>query len=176
MPARSRPSVRIAISIVLSLALLAFIGLGVLWLLDRTRPRETPRWSDAAFVPLHEAPGAPEGWSERWTVALHPGCPHCRASLAALAGARDRSGAPIRLTALLVDVSSPPPDSALARLEADETWWDAENRWRRRWGHRVYGETFCFDTAGTLTRLLPPFEGLEDASAALASSELEDSL
>ncbi len=172
MPVRSRfLPLRPAGALLVSLALLALTGLGVLWLIDRARPREAPRWNEAVFVPLHEAPGAPEGWSERWAVALHPGCPHCRASLVALAEARDRSGAPVRVTALLVDASWPPPDSVLARLEADEIWWDVENRWRRRWGHRVYGETFCFDSTGALTRLLPPFARREDASSALASCE-----
>ena len=111
----------------------------------------------SCFAALRSAPGAPAGWEERWVVAVHPGCPHCRASLASLAAARDRSGAAVEITALIVDAQVPPADSTVAHLPADETRWDARGRWRRAWGHGVYGEVLCFDAAGALRRVLPPF-------------------
>jgi len=93
------------------LAAVSLATLGALWALDRSRPRETPSWSDDAFVELRQTPGAPEAWAERWVVAFHPGCPHCRASLASLAAARDRTGARVRIAALIVDAPRPPADS-----------------------------------------------------------------
>ena len=145
------PAFLVAIPAVLLAALAAE------WALGRTRPLETPRWRERSFAALRTAPGAPVGWEERWVVAVHPGCTHCRRSLASLAAARDRSGAAVEITALIVDAQVPPPESTVARLPADETRWDARGRWRRRWGHGVYGEVLCFDAAGVLQRVLPPF-------------------
>jgi len=156
-----------------ALTFAAFIGvvalaaLGTCWAIDRLHARETPRWDPASVVELRQAPGGPENWSERWVVAVHPGCSHCRASLGRLAAARDQNGADIRIVALLVDQSSRPPDSLVKRLPADEVCWDAADRWRGRWGHRVYGETFCFAPDGHLLRLLAPFARFEDAAEEL---------
>ena len=153
--AERRSSV-VTVSLIAIPALL-LASLGVDWAIHRGRPREAPHWSERIFVALRAAPGAPAEWEERWVVAVHPGCPHCRASLASLAAARDRSGAAVEITALIVDAGSPPPDSTVAHLPADETRWDARGRWRRAWGHGVYGEVLCFDPAGALRRVLPPF-------------------
>ena len=149
------------------------IVLGAEWAVSRTRSAETPRWDDDAFIALNAAPGAPPVWDERWAVAVHLGCPHCRTSLASLAAARDRSGAAIRVTALIVDASQAPADSILTRLPADESRWDADGRWRRRWGHRLYGEVFCFDPRGSLLRTLPPLSGPDQASRFLSVAGIE---
>ena len=154
--AKRRSSV-VATVVVAAIPAVLLAGLAVEWALTRTRAPETPLWRENTFAALRSAPGAPAGWEERWVVAVHPGCPHCRASLASLAAARDRSGAAVEITALIVDAAVPPPDSTVARLPADETRWDARGRWRRRWGHGVYGEVLCFDAAGVLQRVLPPF-------------------
>lgn len=152
----------------LGFLVLLFVALGITWGLSRIQYRERPRWDEAAFPALGAALGAPEGWSERWVVAVHPGCPHCHTSLESVAAARDRDAPPIRTTALIVDAPRTPPDSVVADLPADETRWDADGRWRRRWGHRVYGEVMCFDGEGRLRRLLPPFGSPRLASTAMA--------
>lgn len=159
--AKRRPSVVTVSLIAIPAVLLA--SLGADWAVHRSLPHETPRWNERTFTALRTAPGAPVEWEERWVVAVHPGCPHCRVSLASLAAARDRSGAAVEITALIVDAPAPPPDSIVAHLPADETRWDARGRWRRAWGHGLYGEVLCFDAAGALRRVLPPF--LEPADA-----------
>ena len=58
-----------------------------------------------------------------------------------------------------VTESLPPGDA----LPADETRWDSSQHWRRRWGHRVYGEVLCFEPDGRLRRTLPPFGDMHDA-------------
>jgi hypothetical protein len=156
------------------LASVSLVALGVLWALDRTRPRETPRWDTAAFPALHRAPGAAEGWRERWVVAVHPGCPHCRVSLTALTAARDRSRAEVLVTALVVDEPDRPPDQVLASLPADEACWDSRRIWRDRWRHRVYGEVLCFDAEGEPLRQLAPFDRVETAVETLEAEELTD--
>jgi hypothetical protein len=139
------------------------VALGVSWGLSRVKYRERPRWSDAAFPALQPAQGAVERWNQRWAVAVRLGCPHCRISLESLAAARDRFAPDLRVTALLVDTDAPPPDSVLVLLPADEVRWDHEGRWRRRWGHGVYGEVLCFEPDGRLRRTLPPFGDMHDA-------------
>lgn len=139
------------------LALVALVALGALWRLDRTRRWEAPRWDTSRYEALgifdRDAPDTPR---ETWVVAVHPGCPHCRASLGEALRTRDREGAPLRIAALIVDTPRRPPASLAADLGADQTWWDSQNRWRARWGHRVYGEVLCFDADGALLRELAP--------------------
>jgi hypothetical protein len=175
MNRRSSPSTRRALAAAGGiLASVSLAALGALWLLDRTRPRETPRWDSAAFPALRRAPGIADGWRERWVVAVHPGCPHCRASLAALAAARDRSRAEVLVTALVVDEPDRPPDAVLAALPADEACWDSRRIWRDRWRHRVYGEVLCFDSDGKPLRQLAPFDGVEMALETLEDQALTD--
>ena len=156
----------------LGFIVLLFVSLGTAWGLSRIQYRERPRWDEDRFPAIHRAPGAADGWFERWVVAVHPGCPHCRVSLESLAAARDRGAFAIRVTALLVDTPLIPPDSVLARLPADETRWDSAGRWRHRWGHRVYGEVLCFDNEGRLRRLLPPLADPDEATRRLAAHGL----
>lgn len=159
--AERRSSV-VTVSLIAIPALL-LASLGTDWAIHRGRSRAAPRWNEGTFAALRTAPGVPAVWDERWVVAIHPGCPHCRTSLASLAAARDRSGAAVEITALIVDAPAPPPDSIVAHLPADETRWDARGRWRRAWGHGVYGEVLCFDPTGALRRVLPPFSEPADA-------------
>ena len=165
--AKRRPSALAVAVVALPAALLGVLA--VEWAIQRGRPHEMPRWNERTFAALRVAPGAPPEWEERWVVAVHPGCPHCRVSLASLAAARDGSGAAVEITALLVDTAAPPPDSTVAHLPADETRWDARGRWRSAWGHGVYGEVLCFDPAGALRRVLPPFLAPADARRRLTA-------
>lgn len=172
MPIRTTHTERRAAR-VLALPAVALVALGALWAHSRLAPRETPRWTPGEFTALTEARGAPAAWDERWVVAYHPGCPHCAASLASVATARDAALAPIRITALIVDAAAAPAESLLARLPADETWWDSGGRWRGRWRHAVYGEVACFDAHGNLLRILPPFAAETEARRRLATLGLE---
>ena len=126
----------------LAFALAGLAALGGLWQLDRSRPRETPRLGEPLVLlrACEFAPGA-----RTWLVAVNPGCPHCRQVLARLAS-RPLPG--VRVGALIVDSRSRPSAGAIASLPGAPIWWDASNAWRRRWGHRVYGEVIRFDAAG----------------------------
>ena len=70
-------------------------------------------------------------------------------------GAVRRAGHP-RVGALVVDTPRRPGARALAALAAGPVWWDARDDWRRRWGHRVYGEVLCFDRHGRYLDTRPP--------------------
>lgn len=147
------------------LAALALVAIGALWQLDRSRGWEAPRWDTSRYVALAVSdPPTAEEAGETWVVAVHPGCPHCQVSLRQALLTRDRERSPLRIAALIVDTERRPPATLAADLGADECWWDAENRWRRRWGHRIYGEVLCFDARGTLLRQLAPLTESEDTS------------
>lgn len=187
-PRLARPS-RGAAATFTFLSLLV-VCLGTAWALSRVQYRERPRWEEAAFPRLGDAaisartsdpaapprPGDGEGppvsWREHWIVAVHPGCPHCRVSLESVVAARDVDRATVRLTALLVDTPEVPGDSVLATFGADELRWDRDGRWRRRWGHRVYGEVLCFDAAGKLRRTIPPFSDPNEVTGRFAAHGL----
>ena len=131
-----------------ALLALPLVALGVLasvWLLDHTRPWEPPCWRTERFVLLAGALD-PAYRGERWVVAVQPDCPHCMAETPLVADSARRLG--IRVAALVVDTRSPPDPRRLAALGVDELWWDAQGVWRRRWGHRVYGELMRFDADG----------------------------
>lgn len=139
---------------VASVAMLALYGL---WHRDRSKNWDEPRWSAGEFVPLRAA--SLEGARELWLIPVNPRCPHCRGHLAHAAAALKR-GAGARLGILLVDTPQPPAASAFASVAVDGLWWDARETWRRRWGHRVYGEVLVFDAAGRYMRTMPPgFDG-----------------
>ncbi len=148
---------------------LLLLSLGAAWGLSRVQYRERPRWHDGWFPSLDRGRALPAAYRERWVVAVHPRCGHCLTSLRGLAEARERTGAAVRVTALLVDTGDAPPDGALARTEADESRWDRDGRWRHRWGHRVYGEVMCFDAGSRLRRTLPPLASAGEAVERLAA-------
>jgi hypothetical protein len=133
----------------------ALVTLGALWCIDRSRTWEVPRWDDARLTLLRAR--APEGEPvETWAFAVNPRCESCRASLARGLAVRRAAHAPVRLAALVVDTKLRPDSATVAVLGADELRWDSTGVWRRRWGHRVYGEVLCFDRSGRCVRTLAP--------------------
>jgi hypothetical protein len=134
----------------LAFAVAALASLGWLWHADRARAWQTPRL-EAPLVLLRGA--ATDSSAGTWLVAVNPGCPHCLEAHARLVS---RSGSGPRVGALVVDTPQRPDAPVLAALAAGPIWWDARNDWRRRWGHRVYGEVLCFDRRGRYLATRPP--------------------
>lgn len=133
-----------------------FIALGGLWLHDRTRVWEVPRWDEARFVAIGLRDSAWRAPSELWVVVVNPDCGHCGESLRNAGNVRERMTVRPRLAALVVDRSQRPP-AVLFRAQAlDAVWWDEREVWRTRWGHRVYGEVLRFDAAGRYAGSLSP--------------------
>jgi hypothetical protein len=125
-----------------ALAGVALAALGWLWHLDRTRIWQTP----ALGAPLELVRAATADSSAgTWLVAVNPDCPRCLQALARLSAGPGRG---LRVGALIVDTPRRPGAATLAGLRAAPLWWDARGDWRRRWGHRVYGEVLCFDPRG----------------------------
>jgi len=149
-----RPSASVmATGWLLGVPLAGLVTLGSAWLLDRSRPWESPCWCTDRFVRLGGKVD-PDYRGERWVVAVQPDCSHCMATTPVIADSARRLG--IRVAALLVDCRRAPDAARLAPLHVDELWWDAHAVWRRRWGHRVYGELMRFEPDGTLIE--SPFE------------------
>ncbi len=131
----------------------ALAALGWLRHADRARAREIPALG-APLVLVHGAAAGAD--AETWLVAVNPECAHCltaRARLAARAG--PDAGAP-RVGVLLVDTPRRPGPARLAALGPGPVWWDERGAWRRRWGHRLYGEVLCFDRHGRYLATRPP--------------------
>jgi len=124
----------------------ALAALGWLWHLDRTRVWQTPGLGAPLALVCAATADSSAG---TWLVAVNPDCPHCLQALARLA-ARPRRG--LRVGALIVDTPRRPGAATLAALGAAPVWWDARGDWRRRWGHRIYGEVLCFDPRGRYLR------------------------
>jgi hypothetical protein len=142
---RRRPAWAVAVLAVAAVGGVAILGL---WAWDSNHGWERPRWSERRFdrIALRSPDWGEPG--ERWVVAVFPQCPHCRASLADLALVRARMTHPPRLAALIVDTSARPDPGALAEADVDAVFWDRAQVWRRRWGHRAYGEVLRFDASG----------------------------
>ena len=174
----SKLRISIADCIGWGLVAVALGALGALWHSDRARSWETPHWDDTGLVLLRAAPfgdagaereGATPGVRsddaavdeaarpvETWAVAVNPRCELCRGSLARGLELRRASRAPVTLAVLIVDTRRRPAAATIEALGADELRWDSTGAWRHRWGHRVYGETLCFDRAGNFVRALAP--------------------
>jgi hypothetical protein len=136
----------------LGIVIAALMITGVMWRRDRTASWTTPHFPAEGFQSFGPRQPATHG-RELWLVAMNPICPHCREHLAhAVAAHRPRG---VRLGILVVDTPKPPAASAFANVAVDGMWWDARDAWRRRWGHRVYGEVLVFDGAGRYLRTLP---------------------
>jgi hypothetical protein len=140
-------------AIALALALLVFAALGLAWWRDRARQYDTPRFDPARFVEL--SPAEPLAGRERWLVAVNLDCPHCQAHLRALAVRTAARAHPPALAVLVVDQPSRPAELNLGVALAGGAWWDRAQVWRERWGRRVYGETFRFDSLGRLLSSTP---------------------
>jgi hypothetical protein len=125
-----------------SLVAAALAALGWLWHLDRARIWQTPRLGAPLVLMCAATADSSAG---TWLVAVNPDCAHCLQTLARLV-ARPRRG--LRVGALIVDTPRRPAAATVAPLRATPLWWDERGDWRRRWGHRVYGEVLCFDPRG----------------------------
>jgi hypothetical protein len=134
------------------LPVLAFLALGTVWLRDRTRSREVPRWEATLFVSIVAESLAAE--APVCLVAVHPHCPHCVAALKRLTErARLEPGLPAgRIVALVVDTPARPAPSLASTLGVSDLRWDRAGIWRNRWGRRVYGEVLLFDARGRYLR------------------------
>jgi hypothetical protein len=138
-----------------ALMLGSLLALAVGWRLDRLRHWESPRLDRAGLV-LLAADGIAPAAEETWLVAVHPACPHCLQSLARMRAARRQAPRWVRLAALIVDAPRRPPSGLAQTLAVDRVWWDSTGVWRRRWGHRIYGEVLRFDVAGRYWRTDTP--------------------
>lgn len=139
------------------LAAAALASLGWLRHADRERDWETPALG-APLVLLRGA--AADSSAETWLVAVNPACPRCLETHARLVAGAGGAAAPRatrpRVGALVVDTPCRPGAALLAALGAGPVWWDARDDWRRRWGHRIYGEVLCFDRRGRYLATRPP--------------------
>lgn len=146
-----------------ALAVGLLLALAVGWRLDRQRRWESPRLDGVGLVRLTDDRRGSAA-TETWVVAVHPACPHCLQSLARLRAARRRATDWVRLEALIVDAPRRPPARLAQDLGVDQVWWDSTGVWRRRWGHRIYGEVLRFDVAGRYWRTDPPLSAASTAT------------
>ncbi len=152
MSALEHSGVRALNRAALALALLLLVGLAALWAWDRLRPLPPIAWAPTAFVALRApAEALPSG--ERWIVAVNPACGHCRRHFEWLAARVAGRAAPPALGVLVVDVGARPDTIAFVGATPAGVWWDHDGLWRRRWGRRLYGETYRFDSNGRLIGL-----------------------
>lgn len=150
-----------------SLAVLGVLALGALWLRDRTRRWEVPRWTAATFVPIRADARPAGGARATWVAVINPRCSRCVVTLQSLHGRWLRSGRPERLVALIVDTAVRPDAAALRTLPPVAVWWDRHGVWRRRWGHRLYGELIEFDVAGNHVRTIAGDRAMREAQASV---------
>jgi hypothetical protein len=150
-----RAPLRWAIDVVAGTGLVLLALLGAWWATDRVHAWEQPRWSCESFELLPGSPRHEPGPRERWAVATNPRCRHCIAVAWRLYDAREREPWPAELVALIVDTPSRPGRRVLLPLPPVPMWWDRENRWREKWGHRLYGEVLQFDRRGRYLGTVP---------------------
>lgn len=149
-----RPLLRTTTDVAAGVALVLAILLGGWWARDRLRHWERPQWRSESFELLRAMPGDGPRGQGLWVVAANPRCATCLGTIWRLYEARARHARPEELVALIVDTPVRPGPRALRRLPPIPVWWDRENRWRRRWGHRVYGELLQFDGSGRYLRTI----------------------
>ena len=149
-----RRSLRVTMDFAAGATLIAVALLGAWWASDRARSWERPRWSSASFELLRPRPPIDTGGGVRWVMAINPRCPSCLRSLWRIHAAWSRRPGREGLVALIVDTPARPDARSLRRLPPIAVWWDRENRWRRRWGHRLYGELLQFDGSGQYVRTI----------------------
>lgn len=161
---------RFAVRLLAGLFLAGTLALGWAWHRDRSRPWEEPRWTPEAFVLLRAGQRAVRGGQDTWMVTVNLRCPRCVASLRRMAAAWDGNPGAVRLAALIVDTPARPGPEAVRRLPPMPVWWDRDGVWRRRWGHRLYGELIRFDAAGRHLGTL----AAKDALDALGTASRDD--
>jgi hypothetical protein len=142
--------------LVAGIGVLGALALGLMWLRDRTHRWEIPTWRAGAFVQLRAAAGPADLATARWVMAVNPRCPHCMSSLATVHALWSRRRWPCPLIALIVDTPHPPGVEEVGAFPPVEVWWDRAGIWRRRWGHRLYGELIQFDAGGQMVQAVPP--------------------
>jgi hypothetical protein len=145
-------------------ALLVVLTLGGWWASDRSRRWEPPRWSEDAFVPLRAGARAGPAAPTLWVVTVNPRCPSCIGTLRRIHAVWARRGRPEELIALIVDSPERPEPVALRGIPPIAVWWDRENVWRGRWGHRLYGELLEFDASGRYRRSITADDAARTAS------------
>lgn len=124
-------------------------ALGSWWWVDHNASYESPHWDASQFESIGPvATVAAVERRETWVIAVNPDCHHCMAMLASLADTLAVAAAAPRLYALVIDAPVRPAGSAVTHRRLDGVFWDRDQVWRRRWGHRVYGELMRFDAAG----------------------------
>jgi hypothetical protein len=153
-----RAPLRWTMNLAAGTAVIAVVMLGAWWASDRARRWERPRWNRESFEPLRAVPLVEPRGMARWVVVVNPRCPSCLETLWRLHHTWSRHAAGEQLVALIVDTPVRPDPRALRRLPPIPLWWDRENRWRRRWGHRLYGELIQFDVAGRHLRTITAAE------------------
>ena len=158
-----RLSLRSAINGATGLVLIGALALGGVWLHDRARRWEVPRWTAGTFVPIRAEERPAGGARATWVAVVNPACANCLGTLRRLHGRWTRAPRAGRLVALIVDTPARPDANALRVLPPIAVWWDRDGVWRRRWGHRVYGELLEFDAAGSHLRTIAGDRALRDA-------------
>lgn len=148
MSARLRSTMNLAAGA----ALLAALVLGGMWLRDRTHRWESPRWRDGDFVQLRGGARADRAGAALWVFAVNPRCSHCMTTLSGVHAAWTRNRWPEALVALIVDTPGRPGAAVVGTIPPAQVWWDRAGIWRRRWGHRIYGELIQFDGGGRIVR------------------------
>jgi hypothetical protein len=155
----SRP-LRIGLTALLVLACAGTLALGWAWHRDRTRHWEEPTLSDGTFTRLEAGQRTDSGGRATWMVPVNPRCPRCLFTLRRLRAEWVRRGCPERLIVLIVDARRNPGADLLRTIPDLPVWWDRDGVWRRRWGHRLYGELIEFDAAGRYLRTFPARDAL----------------
>jgi hypothetical protein len=113
---------------------------------QRTRAWDAPRWDPARFTVLREQ--AKRRRVETWVVAFQPVCPHCRESLGRVLRAAARHPSRPEVALLVIDSPRLLAERAVGIAPGVTVWWDEHETWRRRWGHRLYGEVLRFAPDG----------------------------
>lgn len=139
---------RIAMNAAAGALAIAALTLGGLWHADRGRRWEEPRWAAGRFVALRPGQEDRHGGGATWLVVVNPRCARCVTALRTLHAGWARARRGERLAALVVDTPARPGAAVLRALPPVPVWWDRDHVWRKRWGHRLYGELIGFDTAG----------------------------
>lgn len=129
----------------------ATLLLGALWFADRAHRWERPRWH-SSFVALRGGAGPAANGEGFVMVPVNPRCPRCIVTLRRLHAAWPARAQDRPLVALIVDAPARPGAWLLRALPPVPVWWDRDGVWRRRWGHRLYGELLVFDAAGEFVR------------------------
>jgi hypothetical protein len=143
---------RTAMNLAAGAMTLGALLLGASWFADRAHRWESPEWRHPSFVRLRGGTGDAHAAVATWVVAVNPRCPHCVGALAQLRARWDHDGWRGELATLIVDTPHRPGAEALRRIPIDQVWWDRNGVWRRRWGHRLYGEMIQFDASGRFVR------------------------